>query len=139
MTPSVSAQTASVVLVAELGLLANAGFELATRSCAHCGAGVPPGKARFEPAAGGVVCTHCRDREAVARELSGGARAALSALEAADAANLPRLRPSTAQIQELRDLMHVIWLNILERPLKSAVFVRDRSFGFLRAARVARR
>ena len=64
----------------ELGALAGAGLSPELAACARCGSEVPAGKARFDPDAGGLLCSRCiPGTQTVA--LSSAARAALTQLQ----------------------------------------------------------
>ena len=68
----------------ELLALESAGFAPELGSCARCGSEVPPGRAGFDPDAGGVICSSCTGatRAGTPLALTHGARAALLQLRA---------------------------------------------------------
>ena len=68
----------------ELLALESAGFAPELGACARCGSEVPPGRAGFDPDAGGVVCSRCTGatRAGTPLALTHGARAALLQLRA---------------------------------------------------------
>lgn len=65
----------------ELGALDAAGFAPELSACARCAAAVAPGRAPFDPDAGGLVCPRCVKPSALI--LTHGARAALEQLQRA--------------------------------------------------------
>lgn len=83
------AATSARLRALELGALSAAGLAPELGACARCGAVVPPGRAAFDPDAGGLVCSRCTPG-AHLLALSLAARAALwqlrgGGLPAADA------------------------------------------------------
>src|SRR5438445_12060415 len=82
------AATSARLRALELLSLEAAGLAPELSACARCGGEVAPGKAAFDPDAGGVLCDGCRTTAALV--LTTGARAALfqlrwGGLQAADA------------------------------------------------------
>jgi len=76
---AVGAATSARLRALELGALGCAGLAPELHACARCGSEVPPGRASFDPAAGGLVCLRCV--AAGAQLLTLGARAALEQLQ----------------------------------------------------------
>ena len=72
------AATSARLRALELGALAASGLAPELAVCARCGREVPPGKAPFDPEAGGTTCASCTRSGATL--LSSGARAALRQL-----------------------------------------------------------
>jgi DNA repair protein RecO (recombination protein O) len=70
------AATSARLRALELLALQAAGFAPELGACARCGSEVPPGRAGFDPDAGGVTCASCT-KLATSLALSHGARAAL--------------------------------------------------------------
>jgi DNA repair protein RecO (recombination protein O) len=73
------AATSARLRALELGALGASGLAPELSACARCGGEVAPGKAAFDPDAGGMVCANCKAPGAMA--LSVGARAALRQLQ----------------------------------------------------------
>lgn len=83
------AATSARLRALELLALEAAGFAPELAACARCGSAVPPGRAGFDPDAGGILCPRCA-RASRSLALTHGARAALwqlrsGGLQAADA------------------------------------------------------
>jgi DNA repair protein RecO (recombination protein O) len=74
------AATSARLRALELLALEAAGFAPELRACARCGSEVPPGRAAFDPDAGGIICGSC-GQPGMALALSHGARAALGQLK----------------------------------------------------------
>src|SRR5207237_301857 len=86
----------------ELLALESAGFAPELAACARCGSEVPPGRAEFDPDAGGVVCSRCTGatRAGTPLALTHGARVALLQLRAGGlAADARGLDDACAQAQ----------------------------------------
>ncbi|MFL5458260.1 MAG: DNA repair protein RecO [Myxococcales bacterium] len=75
----VSEPTSALLRAFELGALDAAGLAPELSGCARCGTRVAPGRAAFDPDAGGLCCARCAHPSALA--LTVGARAALVQLQ----------------------------------------------------------
>ncbi len=79
------AATSARLRAFELGALEASGLAPELSACARCGSAVPPGRAAFDPDAGGLLCSGCTDRNnrtIRALALGHGSRAALTQLRA---------------------------------------------------------
>ncbi len=86
---SAGAATSARLRALELGALEAAGLTPELSCCARCGGPVLPGRAAFDPAAGGLCCTRCAAPSAL--PLATGPRLALEQLQQGglDAADAP--------------------------------------------------
>ncbi len=73
------AATSARLRAFELAALGSGGLAPELRACARCGDELPPGRAAFDPDAGGIVCARCAQPSALL--LTHAARAALQQLQ----------------------------------------------------------
>jgi DNA repair protein RecO (recombination protein O) len=111
--------------VAELRLLALAGFRPALAACHACGA-EPEGLAvRFSPERGGILCARCASGEAGVIEVSAGTLRLLEEALRLEVARLSRLRFSRLALSESEALLTAVVRHTLRKDLKSRKFLES--------------
>jgi DNA repair protein RecO (recombination protein O) len=129
------AATSARLRALELGALAASGLAPELGACARCGNEVAPGRAAFDPDAGGTVCTNCTKpggllltagARAALRQLKRGGLAAAEAPVSADGSGRPADARAfeDAAAQAARPLGAFL-RHHLGRALKSAEFIAD--------------
>jgi DNA repair protein RecO (recombination protein O) len=129
------AATSARLRALELGALEAAGLAPELSACARCGEEVPPGRAAFDPDAGGIVCSRCAQGHAIVLAL--GPRAALwqlrwGGLAAADAPKSADGSGRPADARAFEDAaaqaarpLQLFLRHHLGRALKSADFIEQ--------------
>jgi DNA repair protein RecO (recombination protein O) len=110
--------------VAELRLLALAGFRPQLGACQGCGAGPAGRKMRFSPERGGVLCTRC-GAELPTVEASAGTLLLLGEALRLGLPRLARLRFSRRSLEESEALLSAFTRHILGKELKSRRFLES--------------
>ena len=119
----VGGDPATLIRAFELKLLDHLGYGVELEVCVGCGAKIGAGGQGFSVAHGGVICRKCADAQGGA-PLSAMALQALRELLALPLAELGKKRLSRAAREELERLLRAFVDFRLERPLRSAAFLK---------------
>ena len=129
-----AAATSARLRALELHALEASGLAPELSACARCGGAVPPGRAGFDPGAGGLVCGNCAHSSLV---LASGPRAALTQLRWGGLASADSPvsadgsgRPADAKAFEdacaqAAKPMHAFLVHHLGRGMRSAEFMQQ--------------
>ena len=107
----------------ELHLLGHLGYRPELGQCVSCSSPLKLSACFFSSSGGGVLCTHCRDKEPIARPLSPGALGALNFLQNSGYAAASRLKMSQELSLELEQVMRGYIRYLLEREVKSVAWL----------------
>jgi DNA repair protein RecO (recombination protein O) len=115
---------ASLAFAAALRALALGGLGMSVSRCTACGTPVPAGRrVYFDPRRGGVVCTPCGGGPMV---VSSAAIEQLSGFERSTLAEVAERAPGgLSLLDEIGQILEVFLEQQLERPLKSASFLKQ--------------
>jgi len=108
----------------ELRLLSYAGYQPQLYECVGCGTEIVPAANALSAEFGGLLCPHCAPIDGRARVVSIAAQKVLRFIQRATGQALERLRLRPATHAEVERLLHDYLEYVLERELKSAVFLR---------------
>lgn len=107
----------------ELRLLSLLGYRPRLERCVHCG-GLPiPGRTRFSPVLGGLLCPACQEEDGYSLSLSPGTLKTMQALLSVDLRELWTIGLSLPGRQELSRALREYINCRLDRPLKSLRFL----------------
>lgn len=109
----------------ELHLLGYLGYRPQFYHCAACQSPLTEEADRFSPAAGGVLCPRCAPAHAAALPMSLGAFKLLRFLQAQPLEMIERLNLSKNARSEAEKLVRAYIRSVLERDLKSIVFLDE--------------
>ncbi len=107
----------------ELHLLDAVGYRPQLQECVNCHAALEPVTNYFSPVAGGVLCPKCYDSGRGARQLSLNALKVLRFLQSNDFDTTNRLKVDAALSRELETVMRSLIRYLLERDLRSVVWL----------------
>jgi DNA repair protein RecO (recombination protein O) len=108
----------------ELRLLAYTGYQPQLFSCVACHRRIDAVTNYFVPGQGGMLCPECARDEPTARAVSVSAQKVLRYLQTHDAATVRTLRITEVTHAEMETLLQAYLEYVLERELKSPVFLR---------------
>lgn len=115
-----STSVLSIVMAAQLEVLAMTGMGLVLDKCSACGRQVPPGKkVKYNPARGGVVCTECGGGPIL---LSSEAIAALQQLGSCQVTGAAEVFVGPAEIPALEEALTGFLEYHLDRQLRTKTF-----------------
>jgi len=112
----------SVRLFFEVRAMEILGFQPELSACVECGSKIE-GEAWLSPAAGGLVCSHCREAAGDAQLLSGGALTAIRRMQRWDAGALHVLRSHDAIERNLAQVWTPYLAYYLERNFRLEGFL----------------
>lgn len=111
-------------------LLSEAGYRPELRRCVRCLSGDPGRDAVFSPAAGGILCSSCRDllasgpdHDPLAMPLAPETRRTLAAVISATDPLLPRFLFSRSALGQSKEALDRFTRHHLDRPLRSLSFL----------------
>ena len=107
----------------ELHLLDSVGYRPQLRRCVSCKAELEPVTNSFSPAAGGVLCPNCSQSQPSNYSLSVNALKVLRLLQGNDYSTVNRLKINPELSRELELVMRNYLRYLLEREVKSAVWL----------------
>ena len=107
----------------ELNLLAHLGYKPELHECVACKSKIQPGENYFSTGAGGVLCRVCRAEERLCRPISLNALKTLRYWQANDYEKARKVKVSAELMQELEIILRQYIRYILERDLKSTVWL----------------
>jgi DNA repair protein RecO (recombination protein O) len=117
------ADPAVTIRAYELHILSYMGYRPQLQECVRCAAVLQPIVNYFSPEMGGVLCYNCGQLERRSVELSVDALKVLRYLQRTIFGTGPKLRLSDQLRRELEQVMSSYTRYLLERDLKSAVFI----------------
>lgn len=113
--------------VFEMRFLALAGYQPRLDRCLNCGGDLREGKAFFSPKSGGTVCRPCsRSAPDLLEPISNGTRSMMRWVGRMDWDRVFRFRASPAINAEVERILDAHLTYILDRPLKTASFRKEK-------------
>lgn len=107
----------------ELRLLTYVGYQPQFFSCLHCRKTIQPVPNYFSATEGGLLCEACKGHDASAQAVSVNAQKVLRYLQTHSLADVRALRVGPATHAEVEALLYAYLEYILERELKSVIFL----------------
>lgn len=108
----------------ELRLLSLTGFQPRLFNCLHCGEPVQEEDQAFSVDLGGLLCANCMATDPRARPVSAVSVKVMRYLQTRSWDTVKQLRLRPTVLHEIERIMHDYLIQILERDLKSAGFIR---------------
>jgi DNA repair protein RecO (recombination protein O) len=107
----------------ELHLLNEVGYRPQLQQCVSCRAQLEPVMNSFSPNAGGVLCPDCSQNQSFIHHLSVNALKVLRLIQNSNYTSINRLKINLELSQELEGIMRTFIKYLLERDIKSAVWL----------------
>lgn len=109
----------------ELHLLNEVGYRPQLQQCVACHQPLKPITNSFSSSAGGMLCPNCCRSQALPYSLSVNALKVLRLLQSSNYSTVSRVKMNPPLSQELETVMRDYLKYLLEREVKSAVFIKD--------------
>lgn len=103
----------------EIRLLDLLGYRPQLYKCTNCKGEIIPGKNRFSPASGGILCVTCGNQKGIATSIETDAIKILRFLQNANIEDIERLRISPNLARSVENLLRSYIIYYLEKELKS--------------------